>query len=417
MTTRETGLSEEQREAIIKHLRKYLRELKHAIDLINTGVDQKTKIVQRIRTLTESSRSASLRPANTNTSRGNMSKRILFVLKQGLGSGGSYSTSDLTKDGHSGLFWSSKFVADMLQDAGVEARFVEVFDNTFIDAEITKFNPDIVVIEALWVVPEKFDELQAINPNVRFVVLLHSDTPFLADEMIAVKWLRAYADRGVTLATNSVKMLSDLKTLLSLESDFDKVLYLPDFYPVRHLHSRQKNESMEIDIGCFGAIRSLKNQLIQAIAAIKFANKIGKMLNFHVNASEVDKDGQPILNNLRALFAGTAHTLVEDKWLDHEAFLESLKGIDLGMQVSFTETFDIVAADMVSSGVPTVVSPEVVWASASILALPTDGGMIARKLEEAWFEPTRVVEENHRGLVKFVTESKQIWLHFVGGCE
>jgi hypothetical protein len=342
------------------------------------------------------------------------SPRILFVIKKGqYPYRAEYSTSDLSREGHSGLYWSSKFVADMLAESGVDVKFIEVIDNSFIDHEIQKFQPTTVVIEALWVVPEKFAELQILNPTVRFVVLLHSETPFLADEPIAVRWIKAYADLGVTIAVNSLKMLADAKTVLRLEGDTDRVIYLPDFYPVRLLGEMPCNDSAALHIGCFGAIRPLKNQLIQAIAAIRFANRAGVSLSFHVNGMEVDAGGQPILENLRALFAGTPHTLVEDRWVDHKEFLESLRHIDFGMQVSFTETFDIVAADMISSGVPTVVSPEVVWASPETFASPTDSFGISEKLRAVWKNPMRAVKESHRGLKTFVDDSKILWLRFV----
>ena len=347
----------------------------------------------------------------------NEAPRILFVIKKGSYPYRiSYAESDLSREGHSGLYWSSKFVADMLAEAGVAVKFVEVIDNTFIDHEIKQFHPTIVVIEALWVVPEKFAELQTLNPCVQFVVLLHSETPFLADEPIAVRWLKAYADLGVTIAVNSVKMLADAKTVLELEGDTQKIVYLPDFYPVKPLGPLTgATEDCAIHIGCFGAIRPLKNQLIQAIAAIRFATRAGLRLKFHVNGLEVDAGGQPILDNLRELFVGTIHELIEDRWVDHKTFLESLKHIDFGMQVSFTETFDIVAADMISSGVPTVVSPEVVWASPGAFAPPTDGVVIAERLREVWKQPVKAVEESHKGLRRFVEESKRLWLRFVCG--
>jgi hypothetical protein len=302
----------------------------------------------------------------------------------------------------------------MLASEGISAKMVEVQDNSYIDGEICRFNPDAVVIEALWVVPDKMAELQDLHPGVEFVVLLHSNTPFLAEEMIAVNWIREYAAVGVTLAVNSRHMFHDVRTLLCVPGVPEtKVVYLPDYYPVKPLIRRLQTNKREVHIGCYGAIRPLKNQLIQAVAAINFANKAKKILKFHVNGCEVDTGGQPILNNLRALFDGTPHSLVEDKWLNHAEFLHSLASIDIGMQVSFTETFDIVAADTVSEGIVTIMSPEVVWASSEALALPTNGSMIEDVLSDAWFSSTRVIKANHRGLSEFVEESKKRWLQFV----
>lgn len=58
------------------------------------------------------------------------------------------------------------------------------------------------------------------------------------------------------------------------------------------------------------------------------------------------------------------HTLVEHEWLSTEDFKNLLTDtIDIGMQVSFSETFNMVSADCISCGVPIVVSDEIDWAS------------------------------------------------------
>jgi hypothetical protein len=54
--------------------------------------------------------------------------------------------------------------------------------------------------------------------------------------------------------------------------------------------------------------------------------------------------------------------------------------MDIGLQVSFSETFNIVSADFVSMGVPIVVSGEVPWAPRFIKASPTDSQAIASKM-------------------------------------
>ena len=60
-----------------------------------------------------------------------------------------------------------------------------------------------------------------------------------------------------------------------------------------------------IDIGAYGAIRPLKNQLLQALAAIKFAESIGKTLRFHINITRIENNGDPVLKNLRNLFSNS----------------------------------------------------------------------------------------------------------------
>ena len=72
----------------------------------------------------------------------------------------------------------------------IVASFVQVVDNNDIDREIVKFQPTVVIIEAFWVVPDKFDILKILHPKVVLVVRNHSEIPFLANEGVAFEWLQ-----------------------------------------------------------------------------------------------------------------------------------------------------------------------------------------------------------------------------------
>jgi glycosyltransferase involved in cell wall biosynthesis len=333
--------------------------------------------------------------------------KILFILKfRETGGGQSYSYHHFS----SGLYWSAKFVADMLTRRGIKAKLVQVVDNNDIDREVAEFQPDIVVIEALWVVPEKFDILKQLHPQVKWIVRLHSDMPFLANEGIAIAWIRGYSDRGITIAVNDRRMLTDVDGIIETE-----VVYLPNFYPVRsRMHEiRCKDEDDILRVACFGAIRPLKNQLIQAVAAIRFAERIGKRLDFHINGTRVETGGNVVLENLRALFAGTEHDLIEHDWMHHGRFLEILRLMDIGMQVSLSETFSIVSADLVSVGVPIVVSPEVGWASVISKVRPTDSRDIVDGLERAYYIPGLNIAANRRSLKINGEKAVKEWKEFL----
>ena len=72
--------------------------------------------------------------------------------------------------------------------------------------------------------------------------------------------------------------------------------------------------------------------------------------------------GEPCLKNLRALFGGhTIHELVEHGWMPHHEFMEAVGRCDVVLQVTHSETFNIVAADAVSLGVPTLGGFDIFW--------------------------------------------------------
>jgi glycosyltransferase involved in cell wall biosynthesis len=342
-------------------------------------------------------------------------ERILFVLKFRQGYDGAYSPSTYSDNQSyssyfsSGLFWATKFVVDMLVDAGVEAKLVQVIDNNDIDREVTLFQPTSVIIEALWVVPEKFDVLIPLHPDVQWIVQLHSNTSFLATEGIAVSWIRGYDARGVKVAVNNLRALRDVREILRAADLHTEVVYLPNFYPIGFKTALGGPCSQELHVGCFGAIRPLKNQLIQAVAAMKLADELGKTLHFHINGTRVEA-GEHVIKNLRTLFDGTKHHLYECRWMSHERFLKTLARLDIGMQMSFSETFSIVSADMVSVGIPVVVSPEIEWAAKVSQANPTDSGSIVKAMKKALAFGRIIVTINRTLLKNFSRLSRKIWL-------
>jgi hypothetical protein len=156
--------------------------------------------------------------------------------------------------------------------------------------------------------------------------------------------------------------------------------------------------------------------MVQAVAAIRFANERGVKLNFHINATRIEGGASPVLKNLRALFEAHApHALVEHPWLDREPFLKLVSEMDIGMAVSFSETFNITIADFVQMDIPIVASPEVFWVHPSYRANPNDSREITWRLHHVFEE---ITEENDRRrnlfrLLIYSEWSKKIWLHWM----
>ncbi len=89
--------------------------------------------------------------------------------------------------------------------------------------------------------------------------------------------------------------------------------------------------------------------------------------------------------------------------------------MNMGMQVSFSETFNIVAADFVANNVPVVVSPEITWVNSIFHANPTDAYNIAGALQTTWVAAKlRLQYLNKIGLASFNRQAISTWLHFLG---
>lgn len=345
--------------------------------------------------------------------------KVLFVLKR---------REDYCAETHSnigistGLYNSASFMNDMLVDQGIDSKLVVVIDNNCIDKEVTKHKPTHVIIEALWVVPSKFYVLCKLHPNVKWIIRLHSETPFLANEGMAFDWLGDYAPfENVIIAANAPRALDEVRDFLKIKMGWDKItinkkiIYLPNFYPQQYTFKFFKKNKDYIDISCFGAVRPLKNHVIQALAAIRFAEKIGKKLNFHINAGRVEQKGDTVLNNLKGIFGHlneNGHRLVNHEWTPRDQFIKLCSQMDIGMQVSFSETFNIVAADLITQGVPVVGSSEIPWIDETFSAPATETEKIYKKLLLTYKFPCINTIKNQYLLHKYTNKTKECWVTY-----
>jgi len=320
----------------------------------------------------------------------------------------------------SGLRNSAMFVVDMLNDNDIEAKLVEVVDNNCIDREVTAYKPTHVIIEAFWVVPEKFTILNKLHPGVKWIVRNHSEFPFLANEGIAMDWSMKYLTYpNVFLAPNSRQTFTDTLSIATAAYGEavanEKVIFLPNFYKIQKEISPRTLVGDFVNVGCFGAIRPLKNHLVQAIAAIKFADKRKKKLRFHINVARLEDAGNNVLKAIHGVFDNLdpkQYELVEHGWLNHDDFLDLANSMDIGLQCSFTESFNIVTADFVSQGVPVVTSKEVEWLPEHFTVDEvTNSDEICDKMcDVMWgYRFWRKAQIAVNGLIEYNDESCKIW--------
>lgn len=340
--------------------------------------------------------------------------KILFIIKRRE----DYNQELHSKHGlETGLYNSARFVYNMLQNNNIDSKMAVVIDNNDIDKEINLYKPDYVIIEALWVVPTKFAVLIRLHPNVKWIIRLHSEMPFMAQEGIAMDWILEYSNfKNIIIAANAPRMLRDVEVIMKAKGTYrgDNLIYLPNYYK-----SEQRKKPIvrtrSLNFSCFGAIRPLKNHLIQAIAAIEFANKIHKPLNFHINADRYEGNGLPVFHNLKDLFQQLdpdRFNLVLHPWTSHSKFIDLCHSMDLGLQVSFSETFNIVAADHLSMGVPVVGSVEIPFIDKDYTADPTSVHDIYEKIFKSYLNPNLNVKINNDHLRKYIDKTENIWINY-----
>jgi hypothetical protein len=329
--------------------------------------------------------------------------KILFLIKKN----NNYGITTEVSPSKSGLKNSAQFVVDGIGHfPNVDAYLEVCVDANEIDKFLHKYRPNICVIEAIWVTPTKLAELIDLHPHIKFVIRIHSREPFLAMEGNAIEWIREYANIA-TVSFNHKQTSADM-LLLGIHNT-----YLPNIYPlVKYCGSPFRHKQHLYKIGCFGAIRPFKNQLSQAVAAILFADARKSVVHFYINGTRVEQRGDSVLKNLRALFSGTRHKLIETGWLTHDEFLNLAKKMDACMQVSFTETFNIVTADCISQHVPVVVSAAIDWLDMK-KADPNNVFDIANTLDYVIKNREAVVEDSIEDLNEYSNAARTRWFRFL----
>lgn len=359
-----------------------------------------------------------------------MSTKILLILKRRE----DYNAVVHDSRGLStGLYNSASFISEMLNSIGIESVVEVAIDNNCIDRLVQLHNPTHVIIEAMWVVPSKFSVLTRLHPTVKWIIRLHSEMPFLAGEGMAFDWLGDYIKfPQLSIGVNAPRMLNEIRTYLSTMSNYsskeieDQVFYLPNFYPQEYKTKKHgitniyRGKKHWIDICCFGAVRPLKNHMVQATAAVKFANKRGLQLKFHINGGRNEMNGDPVMNNLRGMFQHLSeygHQLIAHEWTDRNEFLKLCATMDVGMQCNFSETFNIVSADLISQGIPILGSREIPWACHWFNAQPTESDEIADKLELIYKFPSVNTWLNQRRLTHYTSQTRKTWIKYIKGQE
>lgn len=336
--------------------------------------------------------------------------KVLFILKERF-----YNTNINVKS--YGLINSAKLVADALIEWGIQAKVVSVIDGNGIDKEVNDYKPDVVIIEALWVPSEKLKELIEIRRyrNICWIVRVHSNIGFLSSETYALKYINEYIDLNKTnliISTNNKEFNNYLTKILNYNFE-----YLPNIIKVQPKKNINKNITNIMNVGCFGSLRILKNQVFQAICSMEAANRLNKILNFHITVdANINSNVQnSVLKNLEELFKNSKHILVKHEWKENGDFQALVREMDLGLQLSFTESFNIVTADFVNNGIPILVSDTIEWMP-SILKTSTVNFKETTKAIISVYKKrysSFLLNKMRKALEKYNYNAELIWIDFL----
>jgi hypothetical protein len=220
-----------------------------------------------------------------------------------------------------------------------------------------------VVVSAPWIASGELAAMAQAHPDVVFAVLSHSNVGFLQADPRAIALLREGAD--LARAIGNFRIGANAASLRNWwEATYQTpMLLLPNMYPFEPVRNRRMWSGGTLRIGCFCAIRPYKNVLTAAAAALEVGVRLrASDLEFWISGGRTEGGGT-IPQAIHEMYVNVPRAkVVANHWESWPRFLDTVGSMDLLMQPSYTETFNVVTADGIARGVPSVVGEAIAWA-------------------------------------------------------
>ncbi|WP_394847387.1 hypothetical protein LZC95_07970 [Pendulispora brunnea] len=273
-----------------------------------------------------------------------------------------------------------------------------------------------LVCEAPWIEAPDVARLISEYPDVHFLIRSHSQIGFLQVEAGAIHTIRDLmllqdGALNLSVASNSKRLKHYLERTYN-----GGCVFLPNLYDIERVHRKRDLSHTRglVRIGSFGAIRILKNHSSAAAAAMLIAKSRGVDLEFHISVNR-EEGGNGVVDALRAMFKDVPWArLIESPWQDWAKFRRLVAYMDLNLQASLTETFNIVSADSTAEGVPCVVTPMIEWAPRYWQVDPDDIEQMAR-VGNQLLSSIDGAEDGLEALTCYVRDAVRRWLAYLDG--
>lgn len=276
-----------------------------------------------------------------------------------------------------GLHVAGFATAEVLRREGIDVSVFPVRHNVdLVDALVKNGLFTHVVISAPWLSTFDLKAILEYFPTTKFVILSHSNVGFLQADPWGVELLREYLKLSKThlnlqVGGNSPRFVDFMRIAYG-----ERIRLLPNLYPVPHNVEEKHYSGGLLKIGAFGAIRPYKNFITAAAAALIIRRTLDVPVEFHMSSGA---DGERTVPAIQQMCRGIdGFELIQHDWSYWNNFIELVSAMDLLLQVSYTESFNMITADGVYVGVPSVVSPAIYWAPDSWKAEPDNAMDIAK---------------------------------------
>ncbi len=268
----------------------------------------------------------------------------------------------------------------VLEQNGYHVSVFPVRHNIDLVDEIDRYNLNHkerlthVVISAPWLSLHDMRNLLTEFSDIQFVVLSHSNVGFLQADPCGMELLRKYHElseefSNIRVGGNSEKFVRWMRRAYG-----EGFVLLPNLYPLGPQIEKDWKGVGPIKIGAFGAIRPEKNFMTAAAAAVALASELGIEVELHM--SEGGEGERSLTAPAIDQMCEGKITVIRHPWMYWDDFVKLVGQMDVMIQVSYTESFNMITADGISVGVPSAVSPAIYWAPPSWKADPDDANEV-----------------------------------------
>jgi hypothetical protein len=268
-----------------------------------------------------------------------------------------------------------------------------------------------VVISAPWLSLLDMESLIAAYPDTQFVIESHSNVGFLQADPLGMRRLREALElseiySNLKVAGNSKRFVSWMRLVYD-----DRVVLLPNLYPLADVMEKDRDTSI-LKIGVFGAVRPLKNFMTAAAAALAIHKILGTPLELHMSTGG-EGDGGDVTRSIDAMCKDLPDVkVIRHIWRPWSEFINTIAKMDLLLQPSFTESFNMITADGIFVGVPSVVSNAITWAPESWKA-DSDDALDIAKTGVSLLQDSKAVKEGIKAIEWQNKEGVRHWLNYL----
>jgi len=316
---------------------------------------------------------------------------------------------------HIGLGVAAINTAKVLRREGIPAEVWPISSAQDLRKRLENAPRKEVIISAPWIPAHELQSLSMDFPETRFTVTCHSNVGFLQADRNGVRLVRETIDlelgtSNIRLAGNTRRFCDWIQMAYGAPCAYLPNLYYLDGAPVRPQYPFTCGT---LRIGAFGATRPLKNLMSAAAAALEIARGLRVPLEFWMSGGRSEAGGESIHAAIKEMLQGLAGvSVIFNGWQSWPKFRQTVGHMDLLLQPSYTESFNMVTGDGVAEGVPSVVSSAIDWAPKDWKADVDDVLDIAR-VGRRLLADARAAQDGFRALQAYVADGMRCYKEFL----